>query len=389
MSLLNQPTRLVVSGDDAEWSNNASTGGQTINLTLPEPIVGANGVDCARAIIPNTQYPVPAYQSIFYYTLNGVQDSVLLTSARNFTSVQDLITQLNIDATNQSKPVVFTYDSTTTRISATISSNTPLVVITAGLNDSLQIARVVSGITTTHTTNVVPGTYSVLTFSNIINVEFNNVCIALDPAYSSGNATIGVGNIATFNLGTSAANVFLDFTTGYTATQTAALVALYGVASASSPFTTGSVVGTQAIQVGPLSAAVSPRTSWPTRFALNTRLGFPNTGITGTAGTAIVGTFLPNILRTRVLYLLCNISLNDSISTDGLRTILAKIPVNSSYGGLTIYEQKDYNFCRIVQSSYQNVEISLIDDNYQPYQLTIEEPMEIEFVFTYEPVTNG
>jgi hypothetical protein len=71
-----------------------------------------------------------------------------------------------------------------------------------------------------------------------------------------------------------------------------------------------------------------------------------------------------------------------------LRNVLAKIPVTSSYGGFTIYEQKDYNFCRIVQSTLQNLTFSLLDENYQSYDLTYEEPMEIELVFTYQTVMN-
>jgi hypothetical protein len=141
MSLLNQPSRLVISGDDAEWSNNASTGGQLINMTLPEPIVGAEGVDCARAVIPNTQYPIPNYQNTFYYSLNGVPSSVVLTNNRNFTSITELITQLNTDATNQGKPVVFTYNNDTTRISATIGNSTPTATITLGLNNTIQITK--------------------------------------------------------------------------------------------------------------------------------------------------------------------------------------------------------------------------------------------------------
>jgi hypothetical protein len=207
----------------------------------------------------------------------------------------------------------------------------------------------------------------------------------------NGSASINPStNIITFTLTAARPLIYIDFGTNYTIPEENALQSLYGLTtSLIHQFNTTTVVGNQAMGFTTQTVSILPKTAWSSQFALNTRLGFPNIGLSGNAGSAITGTFLPNILRTRVLYLLCNISLNDSISTDGLRTVLAKMPVNSSYGGLTIYEQKDYNFCRIVQSSYQNVELSLLDDNYQPYQLTIEEPMEIELVFTYVPVRNN
>jgi len=390
MSLLNQPSRLVISGDDSEWSNNASTGGQTINLTLPEAVVGAMGVDCARAVIPNTQYPIPTYQNTFYYSLGGVSNTVVLTNNRNFTSVSDLITQLNSDAIAQGRPVVFTYDNTTCRVSTTIGDSTPYITIVAGINNTVQVTREFpAGTYTTRRTNLNPGVYTVPQFEAIVNFAFNQVCLAVNPLYNSGTATINGSNVITFSLGANDANTFLDFSTNYTAQQTAAMQLLYGLTtSVNYGFNTGSVTGNQPINAVVLTAVITPKSSWPSKFALNTRLGYANVGASGSAGTAIVGTFLPNILRTRVIYLLCNISVNDSISTDGLRTVLAKMPVNSSFGGLTIYEQKDYNYCRIVQSSYQNVQISLLDDNYEPYELTIEEPMEVELVFSYSDVRN-
>jgi hypothetical protein len=76
-------------------------------------------------------------------------------------------------------------------------------------------------------------------------------------------------------------------------------------------------------------------------------------------------------------------AMNDSLSTDGLRTCIAKIPVNSAYGGLTIYAPGELNFSRVVTNTLQNIQISLLDDNYQPYSLNVEEPTELEIFFKY------
>ena len=127
---------------------------------------------------------------------------------------------------------------------------------------------------------------------------------------------------------------------------------------------------------------VRPSTEWATRFALNTRLGFQNQG-TGFS-TNHYATILPNIIRSKVIYVLCNVVLNDSISTDGLRTAIAKVPVSSTYGGLTIYSPPVLNYNRLVPSNgYQNINVSLLDDQYQPYPLQTEEFCELELVFRY------
>jgi hypothetical protein len=263
MSLLNQPSRIYISADDLEWGT-----GQNFNLSLEEAVVGAVGIECSRAVIPNTQYPIPAYLSKFYYSINGVNDFVQLTNNRNFTSVSDLLDQLNTDATNQNKPVSFTFNTTTNRVS---------VVIGGGLGEP----------------------------------------VAVSPRSSYDLAP---GNVNALK----------------------------------------------------------------NRFGLNTRLGFPYNGLTGQlGGGTYTGTFLPNLIRSHVIYVLANMAMNDSLSTDGLRTCIAKIPVNSSYGGLTIYAPAELNFSRVVTNTLQNIQISLLDDNYQPYNLNIEEPTELEIFFRY------
>ena len=76
--------------------------------------------------------------------------------------------------------------------------------------------------------------------------------------------------------------------------------------------------------------------------------------------------------------------MNTSISTDGLRTAIAKIPVNSTFGGLTIYSPPVIAWNKLVPSNgYQNIQVSLIDDQYQPYPLQKEEFCEFELAFKY------
>lgn len=418
MSLLNQPSRIFISADDLEWGS-----GQNFNMTLEEAITGAVGVECSRGAIPNTQYPIPAYQSKFYFSVNGVNDYVQLTYQRNFTSMTDLITQLNLDAVAQGKPVSFTYDTDTTRVSVVIggaeyatitvdntnnyavlydetSSTYAEVVVAAGTytlaawNTALS-AAIAGGIAIAFTASSEPVWGSLVITSNF---SFSGPYVVADYRCTSKVAGAVVGFSMQPLFGTdavrrqnSAANygfVWGDATLNFGVPDTDPITGPPGAAviGAVVPGFVGGGVG-QPVAVSPRSAydlAPGNVDALKNRFGLNTRLGFRYTGMTGqTGGSTYVGTFLPNLIRTRVIYVLTNFSMNDSLSTDGLRTCIAKIPVNSSYGGITLYAPAELNFSRIVQSTLQNIQISLLDDNYQPYQLTVEEPTELEIFFKY------
>lgn len=266
MAYANQPSRLLISSDDLDYGV-----GNNFGITLPEAITGAERVDLARAVIPNTGYNIPPYQANFYFVEAGslTVQALVLNTEQYFDSItgglNPLLTALNNTAISQGLNIVFSYDSATSRISV---AGTP-----AG-----------SGI------------------------------------------------------------------------------------------------------------RLAYKGEWPTTFALNTRLGFSDINPTPSvipppySTLPVVGNFMPNLIRSKVIYVLCNVVMNDSISTDGLRTAIAKIPVNSTYGGLTIYAPPYLNFNHLVPSnSYQSIQISLLDDQYQPYPLNTEEFCELEIMFKYRP----
>jgi hypothetical protein len=144
------------------------------------------------------------------------------------------------------------------------------------------------------------------------------------------------------------------------------------------------------VTVRPAPSAVWTTLAGGRRFALNTRLGFTDADAAeGLAGTN-TASILPNLIRSKVVYILCNIVMNDSITTDGLRTAIAKIPVNSTYGGLTQYQPPLLNWNRLItQGSYQQITISLLDDQYQPYPLNTDEFCEFEICFKYNDIEDA
>jgi len=269
MSFANQPSRLLISSDDLSFGV-----GNSFTCTLPEPITGAVKADLLRAVVPNTGYPIPPYQSVFYYYISTVGGGL---TRQSFT--------LN---TNQY------FDGIIKDTANGFYSYFPLIT-------ALNAAQ------------------SVLTFD--YNEPLNRITMT---ASAGGGATV----------------------------------------------------------------RPAPRADWPENvpgraFALNTRLGFIDSN-TGASATTITAGILPNLIRSKVVYILCNVVMNDSITTDGLRTAIAKIPQTSSYGGLTIYQPPYLNWNRLItQGSYQQITISLLDDQYQPYPVKTDEFCEFEICFKY------
>lgn len=408
MSLLNQPSRIFISSDDLEWGQ----GGYNYNITLAEAVQGAAGVDCARAVIPTTLYPIPDYQNKFLYSIGGVDYQLTLTNNRNFANVPDLVAQLNADALAQAQNLTFSFNSTTDRVSVVIGDNTPRAVIIEGVNDQI-IMGADAGPNPEALITIPEGNYSLAQFATVLQTAIQPFITSNDVPHVGPGATISVsvvgGNTLQFNINKYSVYPAISFnfngipTTLGNATNRAALATIMGFVYGATPgandyfivssSSLSSITAPNPAALTVPTVAVAPRSQYPlaggvdedkNRFAVNTRLGFPYSGLTGTAGTAIVGTILPNLLRTKVIYVLCNIAVNDSLSTDGLRNVLCKIPVNSVYGGYTFYAPAELNFCRIVPQTYQNVQISYLDENYQSYPLNIEEISEIELVFKYE-----
>jgi hypothetical protein len=408
MSLLNQPSTLFISSDDLEWGS-----GQNYNITLPESMQGGTGVACSRAVIPNTLYPIPSYMNTFCYEIGGVEFQLPITTERNYTSVPDLVAQLNIDAIDAGQDVVFQWNTSTERVSVVLGTNTAKASIIAGVNDQL-VMNSDAGPNPEALITIPEGNYTLAQFATVLQTAMQPFITSNDVPHVGPGATIAVsvvgGNTLKFDLNKYAQYPLISFNfkgipvpglpTANDANR-AALTTIMGFPWNATPnqgtyfiFVSNSLSSITAPNPAALSvptAAVSNRALFPPslgddlkyRFAVNTRLGFPYVGITGTSGVAITGTFLPNLLRTKVVYILCNIAVNDTISTDGLRTCIAKVPMNASYGGYAIFSPADVNFSRIVNQTYQNVNIQLIDENYMPYPLNIEEITEIELSMKY------
>jgi hypothetical protein len=384
MSAVNQPSKLYVSSKDTEYGIQ----GYVSNITLPESILDCKGVELSRAVIPYTLYPIPDYENKFYYSINGVVDSVTLNNNRNFGSIPDLITELNSDAQVQNKPVVFSYNDTVNRISATISTAEQYIFVQAGLTDRIYVTvSDGTGSFTTSTANIVPGRYTLASFQNVCTFAFNQACLdALGPGSNGVFSINTTTKVCTFSVAQSVGSnaVYVDFAPqGVSPERTNAMKALYGFVS-NVGYLNYQVSGVNPMNFQSDTVQILAKTLWPSQFALNTRLGYSSDGVSGVGGTAIVGTFLPNIIRTKVIYITTNMAIDDTMNANGaMRSAIAKVPVNATYGGLVVYAPIKLQFGRIVSSNIQRVSITILDDNLQPYALKADESWELEFSFAY------
>ena len=198
--------------------------------------------------------------------------------------------------------------------------------------------------------------------------------------YASGVG--GGGTLQTMTLNT---NQYFDSITGGTYPLLTYLQGIagtgltFGYNGQTSRFTITPAVGTDSVRL-------ASKSEWTTPFSLNTRLGYQDRqpGF-GSAGASVQAQIMPNLIRSKVVYVLCNIVMNDSISSDGLRTAIAKIPTNSTFGGLTLYSPPKILWNRLVQGGgYQTITIQLLDDQYQPYPLQTEEFCELEIGIKYD-----
>lgn len=403
---LNQPSRLFVSTSDLEYSFNDDYPAQNSSYTLPEQLIGVEGIDLARAVIPTTQYNVPDYQSKFWYGFDNAVDSLTLTNNRFFDEIADLITQLNTDAVAQGKPLTFAYDTTKRRIQITTSNITQVVITTNNqkipFNYTVNAPDPLNPQPTQSALAIIPlGTYTKATFLTALGTAITNQVFATLPASSVAvSATADVNNVITLT----AAGAYTGYwfvanmaenPYGLTQQQILGFRALLGIYPADTNIfqikNSITFALPSAVIVVPVFKAVSSD-KWGSQFALNTRLGFGVKGVLS-VGNTITGSYLPNILRTRVIYVCTNITTNGTLAFNNnggsLRAVLAKVPVNSTYGGMTVYENNDYNFCKTLASQIQTVEIYLLDEELQPYLLRYEEPAEFEFVCTYKEVDNA
>ena len=98
----------------------------------------------------------------------------------------------------------------------------------------------------------------------------------------------------------------------------------------------------------------------------NYRLGWTNNNsVSGT--TTLVADGFPNVFnRTNVLFVVTNISATSN-NDNNIGNVIARIPVNTSWGGVINYENVHTDFSgEIFSQNFKEIRIQLLDEDYQP-----------------------
>lgn len=379
----NSPDKIYISGDDVEY-------GETYNewtYTLGNTVVGATGIDIINASIPNTEYPIPDYQNKFYYSMDtagSVIQTITLSNDRNFTNVADLVAQLNIDASGAFFPLTFSYNTTTNRVSveSTVPSGSQYLVVN-NLNKTIVCTGMPNVVLT-------EGYYTLAEFLTEFQTKLT-ASITSVAGFSGATCTVSApGNILTIT--TTGTSGHPGVIIGGQTIQVQLLIGWAGKLNEPIDNPSPPITGTAQLDFNSaLSFRIAPKSKWLTPFALNTRLGFTDNPPNVVVNDTITGTIMPNILRTRTIYILLDAIMNSSLTTDGSRgqgvgNVLARVPVNAVYGGLITYENTALHYLRQVPKAFQNLRLSLLDENLQPLGIAKEEIWEVQLAVRYDTV---
>ena len=98
----------------------------------------------------------------------------------------------------------------------------------------------------------------------------------------------------------------------------------------------------------------------------NYRLGFTSdVAVSGT--TTLVADGFPNVFnRTNVLYVVTNIAATSN-NDNNIGNVIGRIPVNTSWGGVVIYENLHTDFPgEAFSANFKEITIQVLDEDYQP-----------------------
>lgn len=441
LSHANRPARVFIRSDDAIDRAGSGNPGNFL-MPLTEPIMEAKGVQLLSARIPNIFPQVPDYQRWFFYVLTdfdgferirGFRLCATTERQRFFVNYQDLCDQLNDDAkywiefdvnesvTSQSylaqaitpnaPDVAFEYSALTRKILTKNVAPVPLsgaLELTSGLNNTLLFRRVygTSGGSISYWRVEVPAGY----YSNI-----NDLAAAIQTQISS--FSIGIPMTVTvvngqLNWTWGAAQPFTSWYL-HCAKLEDQLNRYPEVLARNSTHAFGFIYGTQHFQTPGTVLVTSPvgntTPAAPTLqlasveeaamvldrvelvkpyLILNQILGY-NVGELQPAvpvgtGVTIWPASFGDLVRTQTIYIKSNLTLNGTLTSNGMRDVLQTIPVSVPPLGVISYQSSQPHYIGAVPNNITSISIQLYDENGQPLPMTLNAQTEFEIGFIYE-----
>lgn len=124
---------------------------------------------------------------------------------------------------------------------------------------------------------------------------------------------------------------------------------------------------------------------------LNLRCGYSWYGDNGDIGIDVPnpsGTPIPaqsygNLVYSQCVYLFSNIVQGSSLGSGGQRNLLSVVPISAPSLGVALYQAPLVNWLTKIAQEIFEIEITMLDDNYQPYYVPNNAIVNVELGFSY------
>jgi len=436
ISHVNRPSHVFIRSDDAIDRAGRGNPGDFI-MPITEPIMEAKGVQLLSCRIPNIFPQVPEYQRWFIYMMTDYQGykhvrgfRLCATSdrLRYFVNYQDLVDQLNDDCKYWTEFDMRTVTSSRAYLSLGLVPSTPDVqfeysaltrkiscknVALAPPDNSYQLVSGVNNIMmTTNTDNGGNVVYVPVAVAPGLYANTSDLALAMTNALAAAEVPLAVSSPVAGQLTYSwiASAVPLTFalvfnaSSGYPATLAQNSATAFGF---SYPYTNVQVIGNSFNNNQAIPFAIIPTPPLlqladvtlvqqslqytelvkPYLF-LNQILGY-NVGelqplVPLVQGARIEAISFGDLVRTQTIYIQSNVTLNGTLTSNGMRNILQTIPVNVPPLGVISYQSSQPHYIWNVPGNINNITFRLLDENGQPLPMTLNAQTEFELGFLYD-----
>jgi hypothetical protein len=119
---------------------------------------------------------------------------------------------------------------------------------------------------------------------------------------------------------------------------------------------------------------------------MNLRLGFTlaDTGVLfNIPGATFTAYSWADLVYTQNIILLANVIPGSSLGSGGQHNVLAVVPMNAPPLGVSLYSAPMVNWLTKVMKEIYEIEITMLDDNYQPYNVPNNAIVNIEMGYSY------
>lgn len=335
-SRVNQPERVSLRSDDDTTNTNAPTFSEFQN-NLPTAILDAKRCQLIRATIPNAQVSIPNYQLAFWYYRNASNASP--PAAADLYCVR-LFPSWYVDpgTLGFAPSINKIYNSPTEFVSALNQATVEDDATDNPFWDDNDITFVYDA-----TTNTITFEGATVEYYSPAGWNDPNVIAAMNGTAAKGIIKYDIGGV----------KVPQKFVPGYPLNLR---------------------VGYSMSGQCPGKMSVAAASQWPLANVKNTWF----------TGVPVPVDSYPNLVYTNGVSLLASFITNSSLTSNNYHNLLAVVPVDSVPLGITNYICATSNLLTKISQTIQTVQIQMLDDAGQPYELPDNAQVSLEVSFSYQ-----